>query len=357
MEELRQCLFKSIAWIAVGVLLGFAVGADVVRFIQIPIEQALTEHQRHLSVRKLETEAAKLQEEGYSGEIISVLKQYGFIPEERYLFPGELERILNRQKLLSEAGSGSIPGKSGLDEVDNLLLQKIERRKKMSEVGLVYENVHLSEKPIRVMFFKKIEDLARTRALGVEEAFKIWLYASMAVGLVIALPFVMYHIWSFIAAGLYPHEKQYVYYFIPISVVLFLGGAAFAFFMVFRFFLDFLLFFNAWMNIEPDLRISEWLRWALLFPIGFGVSFQLPLVMFVLERVGIFTRKQYVRRWRLAVFVIFIIALILTPGDPGSMLLMAVPLTVLYFAGLFFCWLIPRKRGLLDFDDEIPDQA
>jgi sec-independent protein translocase protein TatC len=130
------------------------------------------------------------------------------------------------------------------------------------------------------------------------------------------------------------------------------GGAFFAFFFVFKFVLDFLFFFNAWMNVEPELRISEWVSFALLFPIGFGVSFQLPLVLFVLERVGIFSLQQYTARWKIAVLVICILALFLTPGDPGSMLLMTVALTTLYFAGIFFCWLFPRKRGLFDVDPE-----
>ena len=190
------------------------------------------------------------------------------------------------------------------------------------------------------------------RALGSYEMFRIWLLASLIVGLVISSPFVIYHLWSFVAAGLYPHEKKYVYYFIPVSVFLFVGGAVFAFFFVFKFVLDFLFFFNAWMNVEPDLRISEWISFALLFPLGFGISFQLPLVMFVLERVGIFTFQQYLSRWKIAILAIFILALFLTPGDPGSMLLMAVPLTGLYFTGTFFCWLIPRKRGLFDVDPD-----
>jgi len=194
--------------------------------------------------------------------------------------------------------------------------------------------------------------LSKMKALGAYEMFRLWLLASMIVGLVMASPFVIYHLWSFVAAGLYPHEKKYVYRFIPVSVGLFIGGASFAFFYVFQFVLDFLFFFNSWMNVEPDLRISEWINFALLFPLGFGISFQLPLVLFVLERVGIFTLSQYIARWKIAVLVIFVLALFLTPGDPGSMLLMAIPLTILYFAGIFFCWLIPRKRGLFDIDPE-----
>ena len=348
LEELRLCFIRSIISIAVGTLLGFAFGAPVVEYIQIPVKHSLDAYNEQQAIKKIDAEAADLLEEGYTSEIKKALRQYSLIPEERWIFPGELERILDRQKIASDASLA----KSDLDSVDNLQRWKIERKKKREEVGFLYENVQLDKPPIRFFIFVKMEQLSKMKALGTYEMFRIWLLASLIVGLVIASPFVIYHLWSFVAAGLYPHEKKYVYQFIPVSVGLFIGGAYFAFFFVFQFVLDFLFFFNAWMNVEPDLRISEWINFALLFPLAFGVSFQLPLVLFVLERVGIFTLQQYLARWKIAVLVIFVLALFLTPGDPGSMLLMAIPLTILYFAGIFFCWLIPRKRGLFDIDPE-----
>ena len=348
LEELRLCLIRSLISIAIGTLLGFTVGAAVVRYIQIPVQRSVETYQEHQAARKIEAEADTLLEEGYSQEIKNRMREHRFVPYELWVFPGELERIQNRQRMLSDGVDATL----GLDRVDNLLLRKIERRERRSDVGITYETVHLNEQPIRMFFFKETEELSKMKALNPYEMFKMYLLASLIVGLVLASPFVIYHIWSFVAAGLYPHEKKYVYQFIPVSVLLFIGGASFAFFFVFQFVLDFLFFFNAWMNVEPDLRISEWVSFALLFPLGFGISFQLPLVMYVLERVGIFTLQQYVSRWRIAILAIFVLALLLTPGDPGSMLLMAVPLTVLYFAGTFFCWLIPSKRGLFDVDEE-----
>ena len=347
LEELRLCFIRSILAIAIGTVLGFAVGKNVVEYIQIPVNRSLEAYQEKQSTQKIDAEAEILLEEGYSSEIKKVMRKYHLVPEEKWLFPGELERILERQKILDASLD-----ESDLDSVDNLLQRRIERQQKRKEAGFSYENVQLDKQPIRVFFFRKTEELTRMKALGPYEMFRIYLLASMIVGLVMASPFVIYYIWSFIAAGLYPHEKKYVYYFIPVSVGLFIGGAYFAFFFVFKFVLDFLFFFNSWMNVEPDLRISEWINFALLFPLGFGISFQLPLVLFVLERVGIFKVQQYMSRWRIAVLVIFVLALFLTPGDPGSMLLMAVPLTILYFAGIFFCWLVPRKRGLFDIDPE-----
>ena len=349
LEELRLCFFRSIISIAVGTLLGFAFGAAVVEYVQIPVKRSLEAYHNKQAIQKIEAEAEILEEEGYSYEIKTVMREYSLVPEERWIFPGELERILERQKMLA---TDPALVKSALDGVDNMLLRKIERQQKRQEIGLTYDTVQLDKPPIRMFFFIKMEELTKMKALGTYEMFRLYLLASLIVGLVISSPFVIYHLWSFVAAGLYPHEKKYVYQFIPVSVGLFIGGAYFAFFFVFQFVLDFLFFFNAWMNVEPDLRISEWINFALLFPLGFGVSFQLPLVLFVLERVGIFTLHQYFSRWKIAVLVIFVLALFLTPGDPGSMLLMAIPLTILYFAGIFFCWLFPRKRGLFDADPE-----
>jgi sec-independent protein translocase protein TatC len=349
LEELRLCFIRSIISIALGTLFGFVVGNYVIEYIQIPVNRSLDAYREKQDNKKIDAEADVLQEEGYNPLLTKAFMQkYGLSLEMLWIAPGGLEQALNQQKISSDVSLA----KSDLDSVDNLLLRKMERKKKREEVGLLYDSVQLDKPPIRIPFFRRTEELSKMKALGAYEMFRLWILASMIVGLVIASPFVIYHLWSFVAAGLYPHEKKYVYHFIPVSVGLFIGGACFAFFFVFPFVLEFLFFFNSWMNVEPDLRISEWISFALLFPLGFGVSFQLPLVLFVLERVGIFSLQQYVARWRIAVLVIFVLALFLTPGDPGSMLLMAIPLTVLYFAGIFFCWLIPRKRGLFDIDPE-----
>ncbi len=327
LEELRKCLFAAIYWVALGSIGGVVFAQPAMNFIQIPVQNSLKKFYLQKATLHLEKEAKQLEAEGFSSEIVSIPAKHRMLPVELYLFPGEIERVLERQK----------GQKAPSDGVDTLAA-----------------DTHFDEEPIRMMFFKKVEDdpAIQTTALGVHEAFGMFIKAALVIGLLIGSPGVLYQIWSFIAAGLYPHEKKYVYYFIPVCVALFLGGALFAFFFVFQFVLDFLFSFNAWMNINPDPRISTWMSFALLLPVGFGVSFQLPLVMFVLERVGIFTFKQYISSWRISVLAIFIIALLLTPGDPGSMLLMAIPLTILYFGGVFFCWFIPRKPGLLDFDPE-----
>ncbi|MDR2346128.1 MAG: twin-arginine translocase subunit TatC [Planctomycetaceae bacterium] len=348
-EELRKCIIYSLCWVVVCTILGFYVGFDIVNYIQIPVQKSLDDYHKLQSQRRMESDKMALAAEGYQPEIVNAILKDSFVPEERYIFVGELERILNQQKNRKSAkASDSI----SLEDVDNLSEQKSVQSKKREDAGFSYDSIQLEEKPIRILLLKKSSAISQTRSFSPYEAFSIYIKVSAVTGFVLALPFISIHIWSFVAAGLYPHEKRYVYYFVPVSVLLFISGVLFAFFCVFQLVLNFLFEFNAWMNIEPDLRISEWIGFAFMLPIGFGLSFQLPVVMFVLERIGIFSYKQYFMRWRISIFVIFAISLVLTPGDPGSMLMMAIPLTGLYFAGAVCCMLFPRQKTIFDYNEE-----
>lgn len=183
------------------------------------------------------------------------------------------------------------------------------------------------------------------QSLSAEEPFLILIKAALILGLMISSPWVFFQIWNFVAAGLYPQEKNKVYTYLPISLGLFFAGASMAFAFVFEPVLDFLFGFNVLMNIDAAPRIKEWVGFVLFLPLGFGLSFQLPLVMLLLERTGIMSIETFSSNWRIAVLVIFVIAMFLTPADPMSMLLMALPLTILYFGGIQLCRFMPRSTS------------
>ncbi len=183
------------------------------------------------------------------------------------------------------------------------------------------------------------------QSLTAIEPFLIWMKAGLILGLILSSPWVFYQLWSFVAAGLYPHEQKYIYIFLPISMILFFSGVSLAFFFVFEPVLTFLFSFNAQMGISPQPRITEWLNFVLIMPVGFGIAFQLPLVMLFLNRIGIFEVEAYLSKWRVAILVIFVVAMLLTPADPISMILLAVPLTGLYFLGVGLCRWLPRKEN------------
>ena len=173
------------------------------------------------------------------------------------------------------------------------------------------------------------------------DGFFIWLKAGLVTGACISFPWVFYCIWTFIAEGLYPTERKYVHLFLPISIGLFAAGVLLAYFFVFAPVLDFLFSFNAQLGIAPEMRINDWLSFVLMLPLGFGIAFQLPLVMLFLNRINVFSIDAYLSKWRIAVMCIFVLSMFLTPADPISMMLLAVPLTMLYFLGVGMCRYMP----------------
>lgn len=193
-----------------------------------------------------------------------------------------------------------------------------------------------------------VEKTNKPVTLNVQEAFLTYLKVSFVAGFVLASPWVFYQTWLFVAAGLYPHERKYVYIYLPISLFLFLVGAVFCFKLVFPFVLNFLLGFNRFMSVQPQIRLSEWISFAITLPLMFGLSFQLPLVMLFLERISVFDIEGYRSKRRMAILVIAFLSMMMTPADPASMLLMMFPLIGLYELGIVMCGMRALKPSPFD---------
>ncbi len=313
LEELRRCLFMALLGLVVGFLLGLVVGRQVVALFERPLSRALTDfYQRDAHER-----AAAANLPYSSQDLDKLIDQQGLIFDEVEVDPRQL----------AEGLSGRPPGTAAPAS---------------GEISPPPKLV-----PLRIWRRVKDDGRVRAKAFAFSEGFMIYVKAALISGAVMSSPWVFFWLWTFVAAGLYPHEKHYVYIFLPFSLGLFLLGASVAFFFVFDPVLSFLLSYNRWLGIDPEPRISEWLNFVLVLPLGFGISFQLPLVMLFLERIGLFTVRLYMERWRIAVLAIFVISMILTPADPYSMILMAGPLTFLYFSGVLLCRWMPRGPGLL----------
>ncbi|WP_337174867.1 twin-arginine translocase subunit TatC [Paludisphaera sp.] len=172
-------------------------------------------------------------------------------------------------------------------------------------------------------------------SLGPLETITIYFFVCLVSGLVLASPWVFYQIWAFVAAGLYRHERFYVMKFLPFSLGLFIGGVLLCFTFVLPLTLAFLLDFNVWLGVAPTLRLSEWMSFATILPLVFGLAFQTPLIMLFLQRIGIFSVDDYRGKRKIAILVITIAAAVLTPGqDPISMTLLALPMILLYELGI-----------------------
>lgn len=321
LEELRVVLIRGLTGLAIGVLIGMLVATPVVRFVEGPLVVALEKHFGEVAKDELH----RVYPNEVPPELDEMATKHGLIFEEIFIERTELARV--------GVAAGRTP--SATANATSRIETVLKERLPAPSTDLVKTRVWRPSK-------------ARLTTLSPHEAFMIWMKAGFVAGFILASPYIFFQIWIFVAAGLYPHEQRYVYVFLPFSLTLFLAGASLAFFFVFGPVLDFLFSFSRSMGIDPDLRLSEVISFVLILPIGFGVSFQLPLVMLLINRIGIFTVEVYLEKWRIAILGIFVISMFLTPADPVSMLLMAVPLTFLYFLGVGLCKWMPRGRNPFD---------
>jgi sec-independent protein translocase protein TatC len=174
-------------------------------------------------------------------------------------------------------------------------------------------------------------------ATGVITPFLIPVKVTLLVAFLIALPVVLYQAWAFVAPGLYSHEKKLVAPLIVSSSVLFIAGVAFCYFLVFgvvfRFVNDFA---PKSVSVAPD--IDSYFSFVMTMFIAFGVTFEVPIIVIVLVRMGFVTVEKLKEIRPYVIVGAFVVAAIVTPPDIMSQLLLAVPICVLYEIGL---WIAP----------------
>jgi sec-independent protein translocase protein TatC len=186
--------------------------------------------------------------------------------------------------------------------------------------------------------------------LAVTEAME-GLFVKMRVaglsGFFLASPVVFWQAWQFVAPGMYDTERRHVLPLVSASTLLFLSGAAFAYFVVFRYGFPIFLEMNG-EGIAAVLTISSYLTFATTLLVAFGASFQLPVVVYFLARLGLINARDMVRGFRYAIVMIFVVAAVLTPPDVLSQFLMAVPLLVLYVVGIGVAAVFSTKKADAD---------
>jgi sec-independent protein translocase protein TatC len=188
--------------------------------------------------------------------------------------------------------------------------------------------------------------------LSIQEPAIVYIKVCLVAGIIFASPLIFWEIWSFVASGLYPHEKQYVYGSLPFAIALFLGGALLCQFIVMPLTIKALLSFNAWFDLKPDPRLNEWLSFAIIMPLIFGISFQTPLVMILIERLGILDLESIRKQRGIVWFAMLLAAAVVTPTVDLTFLMLWLPMGLLFELGLILIsW---RRREALDI--EAPDR-
>jgi sec-independent protein translocase protein TatC len=176
------------------------------------------------------------------------------------------------------------------------------------------------------------------------EMFMLWIKIAALTGVLIASPYIMLQVWLFIAPGLYAKEKKLAIPFVLSSSALFLGGAAFSHYFVFPAAWNFFASFsNATVEFLP--RVGPVFGMYVKLMLGIGLTFQLPVLMFVLARLGIVSAAFLARNFKYAVLFIFIFAAVITPdGNPVTQLMVGGPMVVLYILGIAVAWIFGKSK-------------
>ncbi len=330
LEALRSHLWKALVGVALACIVCLFIGEWIVTIIRYPLDKALEPTGVKLRDdtgpnpiaiwfsglfgEKTEKPPAPEPDPVYAGAAIKEVTGTMTVEVSSIALLKELHRVQPKQFPAPPEKAEDVPLKLILRSPDLDELQKV---------------VLDSRKPI---------------ALSVQEPFMIYLKVSGIAGLVLASPWVFFQAWQFIAAGLYMNERKYMHYFGALSLVLFAVGITFCFTLVLPLVLKFLMQYNISMGVRLDPRLSDYITFATILPLMFGIGFQLPLVMVFLERVNIVSVKVFTDNWRMSVFAIACVSMLLTPPEPISMMMMMGPMVLLYFLGILLCKWTSNKR-------------
>ncbi|MEU4716584.1 twin-arginine translocase subunit TatC [Micromonospora purpureochromogenes] len=208
--------------------------------------------------------------------------------------------------------------------------------------------------PVRELLSKPYCDLPQAKdpesglckfvQLGVADVFLLNLKIGLWVGLIIAAPVWLYQLWAFIAPGLHRNERRYAYVFTALAAPLFAAGAVLAFFVTTKG-LEFLLDVSG-DDISTTLEVTRYISFVTNLILLFGVAFEFPLIVLMLNFVGLASARKLLSWWRVAVFVFFAFSAVVTPTpDPFGMTALAICLCALYFAAVGVAFINDKRRG------------
>ncbi|MGI6449324.1 MAG: twin-arginine translocase subunit TatC [Desulfitobacteriia bacterium] len=191
-----------------------------------------------------------------------------------------------------------------------------------------------------------IEEVSFITTTPLEPIF-VKLKTSLVMGILVAAPIILWQIWSFVLPALKKEEKKYLYLIVPWSLLLFIGGAAFAFYLVLPVGLKFLIFAGGGaVPSTPFITKSSYLNFIITFVLSFSLVFQLPIVLLLLIRLGYLSPKTLAKYRKWAFFLILVLAVIISPTpDIPTQFLMAGPMYLLYELSIWLGYLVVKRKN------------
>ncbi len=189
---------------------------------------------------------------------------------------------------------------------------------------------------------RPIGGLMEMRAIEVTESIGVFMKVALLSGMVLSLPYIAFEFWLFAAPGLRPRSRSFGLLAIPLATLLFISGMAFSYYVMMPAALPFLLNF---MGIQAQLRPQSYFNFITGVMFWIGVSFEFPLLIYVLTSIGFIKPKVLAEQWRLAIVLIAVLAAAITPTvDPVNMALVMAPMSLLYFVSIGLSYVAYRGR-------------
>jgi sec-independent protein translocase protein TatC len=187
---------------------------------------------------------------------------------------------------------------------------------------------------------------ATLKLINPMDSFQImWMKLPILAAVFIASPWVLYQVWAFIAPGLYKRERRWAIPFVVSSAGLFILGGFFAYFVAFRYGLEFLLGLGIGKGVDPSINITEYYDLFVDVMLGVGIIFEIPVLLFLLTLIKVASPSFLVRHSRYAILVIVILAAVITPtGDVFNLALFATPMIILFYIGIFASYILVLSR-------------
>ncbi len=189
----------------------------------------------------------------------------------------------------------------------------------------------------------RANDAGTMAILAPLEGVVTYLKVAVASGFFVAAPVIAWQIWSFVGPGLYAKEKKVLLPLVFASTLLFVGGAAFGYFVIFKYAFGFFLSVTAG-TAEAVMSMEAYLKTATRLLLAFGLSFQLPVVVFFLSRIGLIDARDMIKGFKYSIVAIFGVAALITPPDILTQSLMAAPLVLLYGVGIIISAIVSTKK-------------
>lgn len=330
LDELRRRLVRSAIFVFLAFILCWFAADAIFDFLSVPIRQALSEAERR-----------EVPLQGLTGdEKTRLLNTLAVGDRGRYVFDKATKLgtgVVQPGTSVTAVVAADAEGKPGLYTDEAIFTGNV----------VVPKGVRLPAELIGEGSGNAAEE--RLIVTTAAESFTLLVTVSLYAAIALSVPFLLWQIWGFISPALYKHERAYVTPFILLSTVSFVGGAAFAYYILFPPAVRYLLGLGE--DFRLLLRASDYFDFIIIIMLAMGIIFQMPAVAYVLARIGLISAGFLARSWKIALVIILIVAAVASPtGDIPNLMLFAAPMVVLYGVSIFIAWLFGKKRRS---DDEI----